>query len=172
MFNSLSTCIKIHSGGLKSIGTSSALFLSLRWVHDCAAAISGTALFLAFRWCDTLHMSELKWCLYEIISEVLWRYPGPRSGSAPQIQTSLRIMLGGANRIYGTHHVSSSAYDSQLITKFNDYIWALWTSPDITDQILKSYCCCLTWTWWITHGLSPGSGKFIEKEKMCCFIYI
>jgi hypothetical protein len=71
-------------------------------------------------------------------------------------------MLGGVSRIYGTHHVNSSPCDSQLIAKFNNYIWALWTSPDITDQILKSYCYCLTWR---THGLPPGSGKLIEKEK-------
>ena len=71
-------------------------------------------------------------------------------------------MLGGVSRIYGTHHVNSSPCDSQLIAKFNNYIWALWTSPDITDQISKSYCYCLTWR---THGLSPGSGKLIEKEK-------
>ena len=71
-------------------------------------------------------------------------------------------MLEGVSRIYGTHHDNSSPCDSQSIAKFNNYIWALWTSPDITDQILKSYCYCLTWR---THGLPPGSGKLIEKEK-------
>ena len=47
---------------------------------------SGTALILAFGWYGTLHTSELNWCLLEIISADLWRYSGPRSGSAPQIQ--------------------------------------------------------------------------------------
>jgi hypothetical protein len=49
-----------------------------------------------------------------------------------------------------------------LITEFNDYIRALWTSRDIADQMLNWYCSCLTWR---THELSPGSGKLIEKEK-------
>ena len=62
-----------------------------------------------------------------------------------------RRMLGGAGRIYGTHHVNYFPYDSQSITEMNCYIWALWRSPVITDKMLNSYLCCLTWR---THGLS------------------
>ena len=85
-----------------------------------------------------------------------------REAVQPHKSKAILRMLGGASRIYGTHHVNSSPCDIQLITEFNDYIWALWTSRDITDQMLNSFCCCLTWR---TQGLSPGSGKLIEKEK-------
>ena len=85
-----------------------------------------------------------------------------REAVQPHKSKTILRTLGGASRIYGTHHVNSSPCDIQLITEFNDYIWALWTSRDITDQMLNSYCCCLTWR---THRLSPGSGKLIEKEK-------
>ena len=84
--NPLSTSIKIPTGSLKINRYYSCLFIALRCVNVCPAAISGTALILAFGWYGTLHTSELNWCLLEAISADLWRYSGPRSGSAPQIQ--------------------------------------------------------------------------------------
>ena len=42
------------------------------------------------------------------------------------------------SRIYGTRNVNSSPYNSQLITKFHDYIWALLTSPNITEITINT----------------------------------
>ena len=110
-----------------------------------------------------VHSIRLSW------TDASWRqflrtYEDILDREAVQTHKSKTILrtLGGASRIHGTHHVNSFPYDIQLITEFNDCIWALWTSLDIADQMLNSYCCCLTWR---THRLSPGSGKLIEKEK-------
>ena len=46
--NPLSTPTKIPTGSLKINRYYSCLFIALRCVNDCPAAISGTALFLAF----------------------------------------------------------------------------------------------------------------------------
>ena len=85
-----------------------------------------------------------------------------REAVQPHKSKTILRTLGGASGIYGTHYINSSPCDIQLITEFNDYVWALWSSRDITDQMLNSYCCCLIWR---THGLSPGSRNLIEKEK-------